>query len=1357
MSDATAPHQEKGANLPRKPDTPPSGRPHGATRPTPYVTRSNSDAPRGEAKKQSLKLQDEISHLQQECTAMRGINLEQLRLVQQEIGALREENVRLRAREQAASAAAVSSECVMVSPRSKQWQRDAQDPRWNQASFEAWATSANVAWLKVSHLRRACRASRALGKRGDLPAEAVHRGAPPENVELFAVAATALAANPADEDSAVTLSEMQDVVDSLPVDAEDNDLLFWDRISVRRGAPTECLRVFLYYRVRTLLLGVVNDVEKVVPELGTQSERKMSKMPSQRRLTVIPPEIKDKGMSKLGILDCKVPNAALVRAMAGRTSDWDRIRSMAKRIREPEYSLTLFFEDCVNGFPELSLFFLDKSAVPQSMSSGVSGEAEYQRTIGALFTVYWMLRLDTDGQSGLCYGVDENWKEQKPPAADPEVISKSFFTMTAEEKRASFVQTMDWSMFSDLVKRAGCAKDSPGCTQRIEALLCFTAFHDIMKQTTLQPIVQLGHAPYRGFEAGVQIHDHDLALSYVLEHFPHLLPSYAGLDEEQKRGVLFAQGRMQLNHGWFVQAEAPPGVMLQKFKQALTGDCGSQDIDLYFLHWITDLAGAEATPLGGAEKLVLRFPHTVLAAFLWSMPFLRKLAVTTETALVEEYLEARWKVLMPSEPSPPKNNTAIALMRLVVMAQAEDADMVVKAFNNLSESDQLCLIVELSRTGCEGQTFQRYAVRGGPAFLVYYGPALLQRNNSTIEGLESALHALCVVLRAARAIWPNNLKMHGNSVQITIAELKARPIEEVKSLKEKELGQFVWVLERSNSNEGFVTLTRVGELNALFMGGNPFRVLDFGGAKEDKSGESAVSPGPKAMSRPVALPSHVDGTRSTKTVGGKRIVLFTDMSTECDDECAILWLVAALNRKRFPSTVELVQTDSHVRFQWMAHIFSDKFADGGEWELQAGGTSFVAGKVTVNLYLAHSPNREPMVIKDMLMKAMDVPLKIETKEGVTTAIHEPGTIGGEDYMKVPMGYADSIIIAAGIPDVDESFFGRFTGCKCTYVVGTPGGINCIMPSWTNILAALHAVSPVLYLTPQFTRTIRFPRNYVIANNLWNETIKQTVWDATLTFMACRPEIPPQFADCGLLLRLNAANATFCKDWYQDVTNLRIEEATKNLNEDLKGWVRAYVDRNAGVNRRLGAAVYELMALGINCGYEALGFAPSDFDAAGQPVSPEAQACIRQKCRDALFEHVATCVLCTEVVLFKSAINKKVDVDEAGFERLMPQCGYEDPTSSLAKIFGKADARALLRTLPLKRLSPAYDVVAAICADGCLDEGTDVDGGLGLLMDHADDTMGLATLSEEQRARSSHPIFQTLRQAGDGVYAVGPFR
>ena len=49
-----------------------------------------------------------------------------------------------------------------------------------------------------------------------------------------------------------------------------------------------------------------------------------------------------------------------------------------------------------------------------------------------------------------------------------------------------------------------------------------------------------------------------------------------------------------------MQAEAPPGALLTKFKQLLEGGgMSAADVAFYFVHWLTDLAGAEGTPLAG--------------------------------------------------------------------------------------------------------------------------------------------------------------------------------------------------------------------------------------------------------------------------------------------------------------------------------------------------------------------------------------------------------------------------------------------------------------------------------------------------------------------------------------------------------------------------------------------------------------------------------------------------------------------------------------------------------------------------------------------------------------------------------------
>ena len=81
----------------------------------------------------------------------------------------------------------------------------------------------------------------------------------------------------------------------------------------------------------------------------------------------------------------------------------------------------------------------------------------------------------------------------------------------------------------------------------------------------------------------------------------------------------------------------------------------------------TDLAGAEGAPLEGAEKMVLKFPHSVLNSFICSFPIVQELSTLTETELMERYLIASWPAELGAVPSGPE---AIALMRLVLQVQS---------------------------------------------------------------------------------------------------------------------------------------------------------------------------------------------------------------------------------------------------------------------------------------------------------------------------------------------------------------------------------------------------------------------------------------------------------------------------------------------------------------------------------------------------------------------------------------------------------------------------------------------------------------------------------------------------------------
>ena len=319
-------------------------------------------------------------------------------------------------------------------------------------------------------------------------------------------------------------------------------------------------------------------------------------------------------------------------------------------------------------------------------------------------------------------------------------------------------------------------------------MLVLTAVHDVMKNTALLPRVLPQHAPYHGYGAGECINDHDVALAYIMECFPHLLPSYSCLEPGQRAPVLFTQEKMGFNNGWLVQGEAPPSVLFSKFKQVISrGRIPNADISFYLVHWLTDLAGAEVydgRPWPGAEKFTMQFPVRVLASFIDSFGFVDRLAVQSEVEVMEDYLSNRWEEHgLP--PLQPKSTSTIALQRLTLMAQGFEQD-VVDAFSLLPPRDKTCLTEELARTGHKVQ-FQRApasvtSVPQGPALMVYYAPALLQKAGAT-EALE-ALMVLAAVFRAARRLFPCQVGSVESTATIRIDALKVLKPSTIAQKKE---------------------------------------------------------------------------------------------------------------------------------------------------------------------------------------------------------------------------------------------------------------------------------------------------------------------------------------------------------------------------------------------------------------------------------------------------------------------------------------------------------------------------------------------------------------------------------------------
>merc|ERR1719291_21604 len=463
----------------------------------------------------------------------------------------------------------------------------------------------------------------------------------------------------------------------------------------------------------------------------------------------------------------------------------------------------------------------------------LDGEDEYQRTLGAMFSFFWLMRLHLDGSQSFCFGLDESWKARTKPFDDSQAALDEW------DRRSAFHRDAEWASLEQLVVNAGLleeatagaadfsrkrsflalaskkAKDTRRHNEdRTLGMLVLTAIHDIMKTVQLLPTVSRKHVTgsFRGYKVGEVINDHDAALAYVLEYYPNVLPSFAALPREQQDSVKFTQSKMEYNMGWLVQAEAPPGALFRKLRRVVaSGQASPQDLAFYFTHWFTDLAGAEPFPQEGCEKFVLRFPKAVLNQFLLSFSVVQSIGVpgTTETRVLEDYLVWRWDNHKPPLGPAAHGAGAIAKMRLVTMSQG-DSLRVLSSFDWLPAGDRAVLSRELSLMGCRGQAFWREGCQQGdasnsegPAILVYYAPALMQKAGR--EDPLGAMRLLAEVFRQAREIWPLTPAAADDTVTVRIDTLKELLVGEIIK------AQAAWVLEKLSSRDGAVRCVPAAE------------------------------------------------------------------------------------------------------------------------------------------------------------------------------------------------------------------------------------------------------------------------------------------------------------------------------------------------------------------------------------------------------------------------------------------------------------------------------------------------------------------------------------------------------------------
>eukprot|EP00930_Biecheleria_cincta_P017951 TRINITY_DN14127_c0_g2_i3.p1 TRINITY_DN14127_c0_g2~~TRINITY_DN14127_c0_g2_i3.p1 ORF type:complete len:761 (-),score=129.69 TRINITY_DN14127_c0_g2_i3:576-2780(-) len=477
------------------------------------------------------------------------------------------------------------------------------------------------------------------------------------------------------------------------------------------------------------------------------------------------------------------PSPLLKEVMQGMESDGSRARAraVARNMSRESYSLADYHKDLLEAFPELRLYgaeritcsgdtFKYEAASPSGRQQG----EEYQRTVGAFFAIYWLVRMDHDGKSGFCYGVDGEWRPLK---------SAEGFSHDTQLKRcnAFYEDVKIWDYFRSLLfdSEIFVLEDSKVVVNEniLALLLIITAVHDIMKISALLPTVQEEDGPFRGYSVGVTITDHDVALSYIIEHHTSMLPSLSKLEPWELALVRTILSGLAFNNGWLVQAEAPPGAVLGGIKGAISGDQGQEpaskrDLSIYFMHWLTDLAGAEPTPLRGCQKLTSRFPLFVLHSFMHSLKFVQWLGEMTETEVIESYLKTRWQEYIPPLGPVATGPGALTRMRLVCMAQGM-APTILSALEKLQPEDSDLLNFEMALTACAQQSYSPNLVPEevikspvGPAFLVYYGPAFFQRIGGDCP--TTRLSVLAEMLRRARKLWPASPALVDKFVTIRI-------------------------------------------------------------------------------------------------------------------------------------------------------------------------------------------------------------------------------------------------------------------------------------------------------------------------------------------------------------------------------------------------------------------------------------------------------------------------------------------------------------------------------------------------------------------------------------------------------------
>jgi len=257
------------------------------------------------------------------------------------------------------------------------------------------------------------------------------------------------------------------------------------------------------------------------------------------------------------------------------------------------------------------------------------------------------------------------------------------------------------------------------------------------------------------------------------------------------------------------------------------------------------LAGAEPFPTEGCEKFVLKFPKHVLNQFLLSFSIVQNISVpgATEARVYEDYLEWRWDSHRPALGEAPTGRGSIAKMRLIIMAQG-DSEAVVRAFDSLPEEDKEVLSTEMSMVDVWNQSWSRETSEyRGPAVLVYYAPALMQKAGK--QDPRGALMLLADVFRQARALWPLSEASGSHWVSVRVDQLKELTVKEIRESNPSK----VWTVTKLTSREGAVQRMSLSETRAGGLGAN-HRIVDVSDHAENNCRQGLETAAAAAAKQP---------------------------------------------------------------------------------------------------------------------------------------------------------------------------------------------------------------------------------------------------------------------------------------------------------------------------------------------------------------------------------------------------------------------------------------------------------------------------------------------------------------------------